>query len=164
MSKLRQPVFERPEEPDFIRRLKHGHMEEAKQVERPMTDAPAREDDLPAVANDISKDDLSRLRLMHGLNSDSTSVSPNADDTDVHFPNSKSTLKKAQLAGLGSGSADDMKRRKKIKDLKVKRGNRNDELSDGIVDDANMTASILRTSPKTDLKMKRKKMKMSFED
>lgn len=163
MSKLKQPVFEKPEEPDFIKRLKHGHLEETKKVERPMTEAPAREDDLPAVENEISRDDLVKLRSMYGLKDNEAESVTEAEVTDLRSPESRPLVKKNNLAELGSGNGSS-KRQRKIQDLRAKQEKGQTSLNEIVVDEARMVGGSSQKDKPSKSVAKRKKMKMSFED
>ena len=66
MVRSQQPVFQKPELPDFLRRLRENDEATTKLPERPMTDAPAREDELPVPIN-ASEEDIRQLRTSHGL-------------------------------------------------------------------------------------------------
>lgn len=67
MSKSRQPVFQKPELPAFLKRIHESHNEEARAQECPMTDAPVLEDQLPVVINARSEDDLDKVKELEGM-------------------------------------------------------------------------------------------------
>lgn len=147
MSKLRQPVFEKPEEPDFIKRLKQCQTEESSMAERPMTDAPICEDELPTVANDINDEDFEKLRELHGLEK--------RPSLSADTPSDKSRSTKKDTVGLGS--RNDLKQRRRLEELKTKR----DALRHS--KDAPSHSSLSKHVEGKAEPRKRKKMKMSFD-
>lgn len=113
MAKGKQPVFEKPEEPDFIKRLKQGFTEVEERDERPLTEAPAREDELPTIVNTLDKEDIDKVREMHGLQP--TDEGSEISSEQKHIPAQRSQ----QIAGLGSIGSD-IKKRKRLADLRAK--------------------------------------------
>ncbi|CCG81483.1 protein of unknown function [Taphrina deformans PYCC 5710] len=160
MSKLKPPVFEKPEEPDFIKRIKNASQATSQAQEKPMTDAPTREDEMPAIEGIVNQDDLEKLREIHGLEKSADVLKSSVGDT-LSFPE-RSTTKKEKLAGLGRNlDSVSKKRLKHLGDLK----SRKDTTANTAEDQA---SSEVPKSPSADTKVYakrsatgRKKMKLT---
>ena len=118
MAKKSTPVFEKPKEPDFIRKLKQGLSGAEKDGERPsaalpLSEAPSREDELPTIVDVVNEEDLEKVRELHGLSANKDQIPNPTKD--------KETASKGQnrMAGLGVVSTDP-KKRKKLAELRAK--------------------------------------------
>lgn len=91
-------AFQKPDVPDFIKRIQDGQQKEIDRRERPMTEAPMQEDELPAIADDINHTDLQSIREQYGLQA----VSDTKDGMLARKQQSDQPIKVDKLAGLGS--------------------------------------------------------------
>lgn len=151
MSKSKQPVFEKPEEPDFIKRLRTSQQDVGRAQERPMTDAPAREDELPAIANEVAETDLDQLRELHGLEKHEH-LTKSAEGPAVSVKQ-RPASESSKLAGLGNTqNLAARKRLRHLEELKAKPSLTEDQAAE--------TEATVRSRSVNQTRPVRKKMKV----
>lgn len=152
MHRLKDPVFEKPDQPNFLKRIREAQEEEVKKFEdRPLTDAPVREDEMPAVAHEVDEADLEKLRALHGL------VRSVEATTNTNVGNQAKSTKKATV-DLGS-SQGNLRKRRKLEELKSKRST---EAKTELVASATQRKGPLKTAGKKT--GPRTRMRMSFNE
>jgi hypothetical protein len=160
MSKARgkQPEFQKPPLPDFLRRMQQSH---AAAQERPMPteDAPGREDELPSIVAEpgsLTAEDERAVRLQHGLSAQDTSKSEEESSlAEVRLLDVRKQVAKPNVASIG--------KLKKRQAVHIDGGSNDNDSAEQPEHSKIKIASDVKLKAATDAKPKRKRMAMSFE-
>lgn len=157
VPKSQQPIFEKPAEPDFIKRLKEGQTFETAREEKPLIEAPAREDELPTFIDEVAPEDMDVLREMHGLEKRV------AESSTVAGPSVK--IDRVGVVVLGKNTLHD-KKRKRLQELRDQK-DKIDELKGASLEASHLPIQLETSFDKsatapTKSKTKRKKMTVAL--